>query len=671
MTRESLQSKRDRRIRPPRVHITYDVEVGGAIELKELPFVLGVLASLSGDLDEPLPSLKNRKFVEVDLDNFNQVLAGMKPRLAYRVDNKLSNTYTQMAVELKFNALEDFEPDQLVQQVEPLRRLVEARQRLADLLSKMDGNDRLEELLQDVIQNSDAQEQLSAALGLDAGAESAQEPNEQILKITGGSVALEEPPDNDDLLERILNEGRLARDESQVERAKDMIGEFVQQVMQGSMVVSKNIETSINSRIAAIDKLISAQLNLIMHAREFQTLEASWRGLHYLVSNTMASTMLKIRVLDVSKKELLKDFERAVEFDQSGLFKKIYEEEYGTFGGQPFGALIGDYEFGNHPQDLALLEHLSRLAAIAQAPFIAGASPNILGWDSFVEITEVRDLAKIFDRTEYVRWTAFRDTEESRYVGLTLPRILMRLPYGPLVRPVEKFNFSENVEEDPRFFLWGNIAYAFGVCLTTAFAKYCWCATIRGVEGGGLIDGLPVWTFEDDEGQLVLKCPTEIAITDRREKELSDLGFIPLVHCKGSDYAAFFSVASCNKPQKYDSDAANANARLASQLQYVMTASRFAHYLKAMTRDKIGSFISRGECERFLNEWISNYVNQDDDASLTAKAKFPLREARIDVAEVPGKPGTYKAVMFLRPYFQLDELSVSLRFVVDLPFQAR
>jgi type VI secretion system protein ImpC len=669
MTRETLQSKLPRRIIPPRVHITYDVEIGGAIELKELPFVVGVLSPLSGSPEQALPRLKDRKFVEVDRDNFNQVLAGMKPRLAYRVDNKLSDSDTQMAVELKFNALEDFEPDQLVQQVEPLRKLVEARRRLSDLRSKMDGNYRLEELLQDVIQNSDAQEQLSAALGLDAGAESVKETNEQILKITGGSVALELPPDNDDLLERILDKGQLARDESQVGRAKDMIGEFVQQVMQGSMVVSKDIETSINSRIAAIDKLISAQLNLIMHAREFQTLEASWRGLHYLVSNTMASTMLKIRVLDVSKKELLKDFERAVEFDQSGLFKKIYEEEYGTFGGQPFGALIGDYEFGNHPQDLALLEHLSRLAAIAQAPFIGGASPHILGWNSFVEITEVRDLAKVFDRTEYMKWRAFRDTEESRYVGLTLPRMLMRLPYGPWGRPVEEFNFMENVEEDPRFFLWGNIAYAFGVCLTTAFAQYYWCATIRGVEGGGLVEGLPTHTFITDEGDVALKCPTEIAITDRREKEFSDLGFIPLVHCKNTDYAAFFSVTSCNKPRKYDSDAANANARLSTQLQYIFAVSRFAHYLKVMTRDKVGSFVSRGDCERFLNRWISNYVSVDDNPSLMVKAQFPLREARIDVAEVLEKPGTYKAVVFLRPHFQLDELSVSLRFVVELPLQ--
>jgi type VI secretion system protein ImpC len=496
--------------------------------------------------------------------------------------------------------------------------------------------------------------------------------SKQIQKTTGGSVALEEPSDNDNLLERILDEGRLARDESQTERAKDMIGEFVQQVMKGSMVVSKNIETSINSRIAAIDQLISAQLNEIMHAEEFQKLEASWRGLQHLVFESETGTMLKIRVLNTPKKDLLRDMERAPEFDQSALFKKVYEEEFGTFGGSPIGALIGDYEFSNHPQDISLLEKISQVAAAAHAPFISAASPQLFGWDSFSDLQEVRDLAKIFDRTEYAKYRSFRESEDSRYVGLTLPHTLMRLPYGHETVPTETFNFEEDVDgTDHKKYLWGNAAYSFGTRMTESFAMYHWCVSIRGVEGGGLVQGLPTHTFRTDEGEVALKCPTEIAITDRREKEFSDLGFIPLVHCKGTDYAAFFGAQSSNKPVKYDSDAANANARLSTQLQYMMAVSRFAHYLKAMMRDKIGSFMSRTDCERFLNQWITNYVTADDNASPATKAQYPLREASVEVSEVPGKPGVYRAIAFLKPHFQLDELSVSLRLVAELPQSAR
>ncbi len=493
--------------------------------------------------------------------------------------------------------------------------------------------------------------------------------SKQIQKQTNTAV-LDAPDDN--LLTRILDEGRLARDESQTQSAKDMIGEFVQQVMQGSMVVSKNIETSINSRIAAIDQLVSAQLNEIMHHEEFQKLEGSWRGLHHLVFESETGTMLKIRVLNTPKKDLLRDMERAPEFDQSALFKKVYEEEFGTFGGSPIGALIGDYEFSNHPQDILLLEKISQVAAAAHAPFVSAASPQLFGWDSFSDLQEVRDLAKIFDRTEYAKYRAFRESEDSRYVGLTLPHTLMRLPYGKETVPTETFNFEEDVDgTDHKKYLWGNAAYSFGTRMTESFAQYHWCVSIRGVEGGGLVQGLPTHTFRTDEGEVALKCPTEIAITDRREKEFSDLGFIPLVHCKGTDYAAFFGAQSSNKPVKYDSDAANANARLSTQLQYMMAVSRFAHYLKAMMRDKIGSFMSRTDCERFLNQWITNYVTADDNASPATKAQYPLREAKVEVSEVPGKPGVYRAIAFLKPHFQLDELSVSLRLVAELPQSAR
>jgi type VI secretion system protein ImpC len=474
------------------------------------------------------------------------------------------------------------------------------------------------------------------------------------------------------LLDRIMEEGRLARDESQKEYARDLVSEFVKQIMEGAMVVSKDTEAMINARIAQIDRLLSLQLNEIMHHPDFQKLEGSWRGLNYLVMNSETGERLRIRVLNVSKKDMLKDMEKASEFDQSTLFKKIYEEEFGTFGGASYGALIGDYEFGNHPQDLTLLEKISQVAAAAHAPFIAAAGSQLFNWESFTELGDPRDLAKIFQGVDYAKWKSFRESEDSRYAALALPHILMRLPYGRENQPIEAFDFEEGVDgTDHSKYLWGNAAYALGSRITDAFAKYGWCAAIRGVEGGGLVQGLPVHTFKTDEGEVALKCPTEIAITDRREKEFADLGFIPLVHCKGTDYAAFFSTQTANKPKKYDTDAANANARLSSQLQYILAVSRFAHYLKAIMRDKIGSFMTRKNCQDFLNRWISNYVLLDDDAGQEAKAQFPLREARVDVMEIPGKPGAYRAVAYLRPHYQLDELTISLRLVANLPPPAK
>jgi type VI secretion system protein ImpC len=474
------------------------------------------------------------------------------------------------------------------------------------------------------------------------------------------------------LLDEIVQQGRLGADNETRERGKNLVKEFISQILEGEMVVSPDTESMINARIAQIDHLISLQLNEILHAPEFQKLEGSWRGLKYLLSKSETGALLKIRVLNVSKKELLRDLQRAPEFDQSAIFKKVYEEEYGVFGGEPFAALIGDYEFGKHPQDMELLDEMSHVAAAAHAPFLTAASAELLNLESFADLGKPRDLGKIFDTTEYAKWKSFRDSEDSRYVGLCVPHILMRLPYGQATNPVDAFNYEEGVDgTDHSKYLWGNAAYALGTRLTDAFAQYGWCAAIRGVEGGGLVEGLPTHTFQTDEGDIAMKCPTEVAITDRREKELADQGFIPLVHCKGSDYAAFFSVQSAQKPKVYTSDAATANARLSTQLPNILAVSRFAHYLKSMMRDKIGSFMSRSQCETFLNNWIRNYAIADDNASQATKARNPLREARVDVSEIPGKPGAYRAEAYLRPHFQLDEISVSLRLVADLPAPAK
>jgi type VI secretion system protein ImpC len=474
------------------------------------------------------------------------------------------------------------------------------------------------------------------------------------------------------LLDQIVEQGRFGVESASRERGKNLVKEFVAQVLDGSMTIAKDAEMMINARIAQIDHLLSIQLNEILHHPSFQKLEGSWRGLKYLMDNSETGVGLKIRVLNASKKELLRDIEKAPEFDQSALFKKIYEEEYGVFGGAPFGALVGDFDFGKHPEDMALLEGMSHIAAQAHAPFVTAASSDLFNLESYLQLDAPRDLAKVFDSTEYAKWKSFRQSEDSRYVAMALPRTLGRLPYGAETKPIDEFKYEEHVDgTDHSKYLWMNAAYALASKMTQSYSLYGMCVAMRGVEGGGLVEGLPAHTFSTDEGDVALKCPTEVPITDRREKELADLGFVPLVHCKGTDYAAFFSVQSCQKAKVYDTDSANANARLSTQLPYIMAVSRFAHYLKAMMRDKIGSFMSRDEASTFLNRWITKYVTPDDSASPATKASKPLREARIDVTEVPGKPGCYRAVAFLRPHFQLDELTVSLRLVADLPAAAK
>lgn len=470
------------------------------------------------------------------------------------------------------------------------------------------------------------------------------------------------------VLDRIVQEGRMARDDLQRIYARDLVGEFAAQVLDDGMTVGSDTVAAINARIAQIDALISSQLNEVLHAPEFQALEASWRGLAYLVFNTETGTQLKLRLLNVTRKELQDDLEKAVEFDQSTLFKKVYEEEYGTFGGHPFSFLVGDFEFGRHPMDMALLEKLSNVAAAAHAPLVAAASPRLFDLDSFTELGTPRDLAKIFESAELIKWRSFRDSEDSRYVALVLPHILMRLPYGPDTRPVDGMNLVEDVTgRDHAKYLWGNAAYALAQRITNAFSLYGWCAAIRGVEGGGTVEGLPTHTFRTDEGDIALKCPTELAITDRRENELNRLGFITLCHCKGEDFAAFFGGATAQQPRAYNTNEANANARISALLPYVLAASRFAHYLKVIVRDKIGSFQSRDDLTQYLNTWIADYILLADGAPQATKAKFPLREARVDVFEVPGKPGSYTATVFLRPHFQLEELTASIRLVATLP----
>jgi len=470
------------------------------------------------------------------------------------------------------------------------------------------------------------------------------------------------------LLDSIIAATR-PQDKKEADRARDYFKQFLQGVVKPGQVVSKDVEKNIKYWIGEVDKKLTSQLNEVMHHDAFQKLESSWRGLHYLVQQSETGTALKIRVMNAKKTELLKDLEKAVEFDQSTLFKKLYEEEYGQLGGAPYGMLIGDYEFGRGAEDVDMLKMMSNLAAAAHAPFISNASPKMFGFDRYTEMPNPRDLAKVFDSVEYAQWKSFRESEDSRYVALTLPRTLARLPYGNEFKKVAEFNFEESVDgKDHDKYLWMGAAWAYGARVTDAFAKDGWFARTRGVEGGGKVEGLPVHTFPTDDGDVAMKCPTEIAISDRREFELSNLGFLPLLHAKDRDFAAFLGAQSAQKPKQYFDPAANANAELSTKLNYLMCVSRFAHYLKVMARDKIGSFMEVSDAERWLNEWMKNYVLANpENAGDKAKAERPLSDAKVEVREVKGKPGHYEAVAYLRPHFQLEALAASMRLVAEVP----
>lgn len=466
----------------------------------------------------------------------------------------------------------------------------------------------------------------------------------------------------------IIEHGRVVRDPLQATRATEIISEFIEQVPQQVSRKSASAAEMIAERIAEIDALLSAQVNEIMHAEQFQSLESTWSGLYKLLKSGAEAKNLSIKILPVSKTELSKDFGRASGFDQSSLFRLIYEEEFGTLGGVPFGVLVTDFSFGRGVQDMRLLEDLSHVAASAHAPLLAAPAASLFDMDSFLDLAAPRDLSKIFESGELTAWRAFRESDDSRYVVMTLPRVLMRLPYGVDTVPVEDFAFQESCEgTDHTKYLWGSSAWALAERIVGAYAEFGWCAAIRGAEGGGKVSNLPIHHYKSLTGDVVGKCPTEIAITDRREKELSDLGFMPLCYAKGTDYAVFFGGQTANRPASYSSDLANANARLASMLPYILAASRFAHYLKSIMRDKVGSFQSRASVEKYLNQWITRYVTVDDEASQDVKARFPLREALVQVHEIAGRPGSYSSVVFLRPHFQLEELTASIRLVAELP----
>jgi type VI secretion system protein ImpC len=486
-----------------------------------------------------------------------------------------------------------------------------------------------------------------------------------------GSAAVAEETGSVSLLDQAIQVTKTA----EPDEIQDLLRTLTSEALSGTVTFSKNLTQTFNKAIAAIDEKLSKQLTAIMHNEEFQKLEGSWRGLNYLVKNSETSSTLKIRVLNISKKELHKDLTKAVEFDQSQIFKKLYENEFGTPGGEPYGTLIGDYEFGSGTEDLEVLQGMSNVAAASFAPFVSAASPKMFGLESFTELSKPRDLEKIFDSSEYIKWRSFRDSDDSRFVTLTMPRVLARVPYGSQGKQIDEFAFEEapvaangvvtKMQSDE--FTWMNASYALGERLTSAFAKYGWCVAIRGAEGGGKVENLPTFTFTSDDGDADQQCPTEIGITDRREAELSKLGFLPLCHYKSTDYAVFFGAQTTQRPKKYDKPDATANAAISARLPYIMATSRFSHYLKVMGRDKIGSFLEVSDCENWLNNWIRNFVNGNPDASAEMKAQYPLAEAQVTVKEIPGSPGSYNAVAYLRPWLQMEELTASMRLVARIP----
>ena len=473
----------------------------------------------------------------------------------------------------------------------------------------------------------------------------------------------------------LLEQAIAATKQSEPDETQDLLANLTQQALAGTLTWDKNVSHTIKSAVAAIDAAMSKQLAAILHDEKFQKLEGSWRGLNHLVMNTETSPTLKLRVMNITKKELFRDLDKAVEFDQSETFKKVYEDEFGTAGGEPFGAMIGDFEITNHPDDIEFLSKMSNVAAAGFCPFITAANHELMGLDSYTDLSKPRDLASVFDTPEYIKWRAYRDSEDSRFVNLVMPRVLSRLPYGSSTKPIELFDFEEFELDESGMtkpvehsdYTWMNASYVMGTTLTRAFAEYSWCTAIRGAEGGGKIEGLPTHLFKSDDGDTMVKCPTEIGITDRREAELSTAGFLPLCHYKNTDYSVFFGGQTTQKPKVYDDPDATSNAAISARLPYLMATSRIAHYLKVMARDKVGSFMEAADCERWLNRWILGYTNSNPEASADMKARYPLAEATVQVKEVPGAPGSYSAVAYLRPWLQMEELTASLRMVAKIP----
>jgi len=642
---ESIQTKLARVRRPKSTGLIYGTETDGCLVKAELPFIVGVISDFSGDPTGGVRSRRERKFTQIDINTFDDVIKKVNAGLNLCVPNTLLDDGSEMAVHLKIESLDDFSPVRVAAQIEPLRKLLESRQQLKEVIDKIDrSDDCLENLLRTVQTDAEAPESQATATASSSN--------------------------------RLLDQATAASKQTDCGLADGMIHTLVAEANQGQGLFDERTIQSVNQMIASIDQVVSKQLAAVLHHARFQKLEGTWRGLHYLCKNSETNDMLKIKILNCSKLELAKDLLSVSRIDQSNIWRLIYDEAFLVPGGQPYGALVGDFEFENHRYDIKLLEDLSGIAAGAFAPFITAPSAKLLGLDSWQELPKLVDLRKTFEANEYTSWKKFRDSEDSRFVVMTLPRTLARLPYGSNTQVVEQFNFEElpldqlgeSVAVSRDNYCWMNTAYVYAARLTAAFAETNWCTAIRGRCSGGAVEGLPSYAFRSDKGDTEMACPTEVPVTERREKELSDLGFLTLCHFKNTDYSVFFGGQTTHQPKKYDSAAATENAAISARLPYIMASSRIAHYLKVMVRDYVGGFIQPSDVELWLNRWIQQYVCSCHDSALheKVKAKFPLADAAITVTEIPGSPGAYNAIVLLRPWLTLEELQAPVRMVVRL-----
>jgi type VI secretion system protein ImpC len=490
-----------------------------------------------------------------------------------------------------------------------------------------------------------------------------------IDSLPSNPLATVQVDDQGDLGTLLSRELRLS-DNASERMVIDSVRLLVDEAMRDEKIVRNDAVQTIEAVIRLLDEKLGTQLNEILHHPEFQRMEGAWRGLAYLVNHTEVDENLKVKVMNISKQELLKMFAKYpdVAWDQSPLFKQVYEQEYGVLGGNPYGCLVGDYEFDHSQPDVEVLKGMAKVAAAAHAPFIASPKPSLYRMESWQELPNVRDLTKIFSEPSHAAWRSLRASDDSRYIGLALPRFLARLPYGAQTNPVDSFAFEEDAAGgDHAKYTWANSAYAMAANINRAFKNHGWCTRIRGVESGGAIHDLPSHTFATDDGGVDMKCPTEIAISDRRELELAKNGLMPLVHRKNTDIAAFIGAQSLHKPAEYDDPQVTANAELGARLPYLFATCRFAHYLKCMVRDKVGGFASAKSMQSFLQDWILNYVTGDPEgANESTKAERPLAGAEVFVTENKANPGFYNAQFLLRPLHQLEGMNISLRLVSQL-----
>lgn len=613
---DNVQKKIGRN-KPPRVQITYDLETEGAIIQKSLPCIIGLISDLTMFIDETdkINQYNERKFVYIDMDNFNDVLKSFKPAATVKIG--LDPTKLESIV-VKFKEIGNFHPLYLIENIPLLKERYDKRLKLSDLKVRLSNSYKL----------------------FEGG----------VLLLTGKETNIEK-----------IFEGFNFISEDQKKYLLEIFGLLV-----GMTNVEDHPIISVSNTIDAIDKEINLLLNQALHSEEYQKLEASWLGVQYLIKNLELGDNLKLRILNAKFKEVNNDLLRALDFDQSFLFQKLYEEEYGTYGGMPYTCLLFDHLIEKNQEELSFLHKFSEVVSAAHIPTSIGVKSTFFDLDDYTLLHRPRTISKIFNSPEYAKFKSFRDRDESRYVNLILPSFMGRIPFGPKTNNIETLNFTEDVSSHDKF-CWTNSVYSYGCNIGLAFSRYNWFASIIGPENGGMVSNLPVYIFKTLDGDVCIKCPSETSITDRREKELSEQGFICLCHCKDCDYSVFFSGQSANKPAVFDKDIANSNARLSARFQYMLNCSRFAHYIKCIMRDKIGNFADRLSVEKFLTKWITQYVLAMDEAPQEVKAQYPLREAKITVVDIPGKPGCYDSIIYLRPHFQMEELTVSLRLVARIP----